>query len=170
MYADPPMPSSFVRASPLQALKLAAVTGALAFAFASFIGMLPGQELAGLLYLAFFPFVLAVVVGVEALLAGYRLVRTDDPAARLTARQTYTAIRAVELAVTVVAPGVFYSLVVRIGGDVAGPGAIGLLFVGIALGLPAYGAVVLRTLVEYYYHRQRTSSSKTAENGGTIVE
>lgn len=64
------MPSSFDRDKPLQALKLTAVIGALAFAFASFFGILPGQELNGLLYLAFFPIILAVVVGAKALLAG----------------------------------------------------------------------------------------------------
>ena len=164
------MPSSFFQAKPLQALKFTVVTGALAFAFASFIGIIPGQGLNGLLYLAFFPIILAVVVGAEALLAGYRLARTDDAAARLTARRGYTAIRAIELVVTVAAPGIFYILIVQIGGEVAGPGAIGLLFIGLALGLLAYGAVLLRTLVEDYYHRRRSSSSRTVEHGGNIAE
>jgi len=164
------MPSSFIRAKPLQALKLTAVIGSLALGLASFAGVLPGQNLTGLLSLAFFPMILAVVVSAEALLAGYRLVRADDPAARLTAQRGYTAIRVIELVVTVAAPGIFYALIVRIGGEVPGPGAIGLLFIGIGLGLLAYGAVLLRTLVEYYYHRQRTSVSRTDERGGDLAE
>jgi len=104
--ATDPMPSSFIRAKPLQALKLTAVIGSLALGVASFAGVLPGQNLTGLLSLAFFPMILAVVVSAEALLAGYRLVRADDPAARLTAQRGYTAIRVIELVVTVAAaPG-----------------------------------------------------------------
>ena len=164
------MPSSFIRAKPLQALKLTAVIGSLVFGVASFAGVLPGQDITSLLPLAFFPMILAVVVGAEALLAGYRLVRADDPAARLTARRGYTAIRVIELVVTIAAPGIFYVLIVRIGGEVPGPGAIGLLFIGIGLGLLAYGAVLLRTLVEYYYHRQRASVSRTDERGGNVAK
>ncbi|GAB7009055.1 hypothetical protein [Halorubrum trueperi] len=164
------MPSSFIHDKPLQVLKLTAVMGGLAFAFASFIGVLPGQELYSLLYLAFSPMILAVVVGAEALLAGYKLTRADDPTARLTGRRRYTAIRAIEVVVTVVAPGIFYVLIVQIGGEAAGPGAIGLLFIGIALGLLAYGAVVLRTLVEYYYYHKGSSSLRTGERGGNVTE
>lgn len=164
------MPSSFVRDKPLQVLKLTAVIGVLLFAFSGFVGFLPGQGLSGLLFLAFFPVILAVVVGAEGLLAGYRLVQADDSAARLTARRGYTAIRATELVVTVAAPGIFYVLIVQLGSETAGPGAIGLLFIGIALGMLAYGAVLLRTLVEYYSHRKRSALLKTDECSGTNSE
>jgi len=164
------MPSSFVRARPLQALKLTAVIAVLVFACAGIVGVLPGQELNGLLYLAFFPTILAIVVGAEALLAGYRLARAADPVARLTVRRGYTAVRAIELVMTVAAPGIFYALIVQIGSEVPGPGAIGLLFVGIALGLLAYGAVVLRTLVEYYDHRRRSAVSGAGERGGNDAD
>lgn len=164
------MPSPFIQAKSLQALKLAAVIGLLAFACVGFVGVLPGQELTGLLVLAFFPLMLAVVVTAEALLAGFRLVQAADPVARLTARRGYTAIRAIELVVTVVAPGIFYVLIVQKGGEVAGPGAIGLLFIGIALGLLAYGSVVLRTFTEYYYHRKRPPLSRTEKRGGNVAE
>ncbi|WP_281195787.1 hypothetical protein [Halorubrum sp. F4] len=164
------MPSPFIRAKPLQALKLTAVIGSLALGVASFSGVLPGRNLTGLLSLAFFPMILAIVVSVEALFAGYRLVRADDPVARLTAQRGYTAIRVIELVVTVAAPGTFYALIVRIGGEVPGPGAIGLLFIGIGLGLLAYSAVLLRTLVEYYYHRQRASVPETDERSRNMAE
>lgn len=164
------MPSPFIRARPLQALKLAAVIGTLVFGVAGFAGVLPGQNLTSLLVLAFFPMILAIVVGAEALMAGYKLAGADDPAARLAARRGYTVIRVIEVVVTIAAPGVFYVLIGQIGGEVSGPGAIGLLFIGITLGLLAYGAVLLRTLVEYYYHHQRYSSSRTADRGGNVVE
>lgn len=152
------MPSTFIRAKPLQAFKLTAVIATLGFAFAGFVGLLGGRGLDALLYLAFFPMILAVVVVGETLLAGYRLARTDNLAVQLTTRRWYTVVRLLEVVITVGAPGIFYILIVEIGGEVAGPGAIGLLFIGIALGLLAYGAVVLRTLVEYYsYRRSRTS-------------
>jgi len=102
--------------------------------------------------------------------AGYRLARVDDPAARLTARRRYTAVCMVEVIVTVAAPGIFYIRIVQIGGEVPGPGAIGLLFIEIALGQLAYGAVFLRTVVEYYYHRRRSSSSNPGEHGRNVVE
>lgn len=164
------MPSSFIRAKPLQALKLTAVLAVLAFACVGVVGMLPGQELTGLLVLAFFPLVIGVVVIVEALLAGYRLVRAGDPGARLTARRGYTAIRVLELVVTVLAPVIFYVLIVQMGSEVSGPGAIGLLFIGIGLGMVAYGSVVLRTLAEYLYYRRRSPMASTETGGREVVD
>lgn len=152
------MSSTFIRDHPLQALKLGAVLGILAFALAGVVGLLPGGGFDGLLYLAFVPMGLSLVVAGETLLAGYRLARTDNPAARFTARRRYTTIRVLEVIVTIGAPAAFYTLIVQIGGEVAGPGAIGLLFIGIALGLLAFAAVLLRTLAEYYYHRHDHSS------------
>jgi len=164
------MPSSFIRDKPLQALKLTVVIGALVFGLSSYAGILPGDGLNGLLYFAFFPVILAVVVASEALRTGYRLVRTDDPAARLTARPVYTVIRAIELIVAVVAPTIFYILIVQLGSEVAGPGAIGLLFIGAALGLLVYGSLLLRAVTEYYYHRKRSSLSKTDAHGEHVTE
>lgn len=148
------MSPSFVRSNPLQALKLGAVLGVLGFGVAGVAGLLPGRGLGSLLVLAFFPMGLAVLVAAEALHAGYRLARLDERGDRLRERPWYTAVRAIEVVVTILAPAAFYVLIVQIGGEVAGPGAIGLLFVGIALGLVAFGGVLLRTLVEYYYHRR----------------
>lgn len=71
---------------------------------------------------------------------------------------------------TVVAPGIFYVLIVRKGGSVSGPGAIGLLLVGIVLGLLAYGSVLLRTFAEYYYHRRRTPVSRADDRDGDVAE
>lgn len=164
------MPSMFIREKPLQALKLGAALCVLAFGIAGFAGPLGGRGLDSLLYLAFFPMVLALVIAGEAFLAGYRLARSDDHMARAKARPWYTTVRVIEVVVTVGAPGLFYILIVEIGGDVAGPGAIGLLFIGIALGLLAFVAVILRTLMEYYYHRRRSQSQNTVEHGGNITK
>ncbi|MFC6873490.1 hypothetical protein [Halobellus marinus] len=164
------MPSSFIRGKPLQALKLTVVIGALVFGLSSYAGVLPGGGLNGLLYFAFFPVILAVVVVSEALYTGYRLIRTDDPVARLTARRAYTVIRAIELIVAVVAPTIFYVLIVQLGSEVAGPGAIGLLFIGVGLGLIVYGSLLLRTVTEYYYYRKRSSLSRTDEHGKHATE
>lgn len=164
------VPSVFIRRQPLQALKLTIAIGVLAFGVTSLIGVLPGQGLNGLLYVAFVPIVLAVIVGSEALLAGYRLTQAEDPAKRLRTRRGYTVIRAIELVMTVGAPGIFYGLVLRIGSEVPGPGAIGLLFIGAGLGVVAYASVILRTLTEYYYLRKRTASSRTDEPGRDVAE
>lgn len=164
------MTRPFVRAKPLQALKLGATVGLVGFAVAGFAGLLPGQELTGLLLLAFLPVLLALVIAGEALVTLTRLLRADDPIARLTARPAYTAVRAIELGVAVVAPVTFYVLVVEIGGELAGPGAVGLLFVGIAAGLLALAAVLLRTLFEYYRHRRRRSSTDPVPTGNDVAE
>lgn len=152
------MALQFARAKPLQALKLGAVIVLTVFGTAGSIGLLPRRGLDALLLLAFVPMLLAAVVAGEALLAAYRLARADEPAGRLTARPTYTAVRTIEVVLTVGAPGTFYLLIVEVGDEVAGPGAIGLLFIGVTLGLLALGAVLLRTLVEYVYYRRNRAS------------
>lgn len=164
------MPSTFLYEKPLQAIKLTAVIGALAFGLASLIGLFPGQVLNGLLYLAFFPMILGVIVGAEALSTGYLLAVADDPAKRATTRRWYTAVRAIELVGAVGAPTTFYVLIVQIGGEVPGPGAIGLLFIGTGLALVAYASVLLRTVTEYYYLRKRSSPSHADERSGNVAE
>ncbi|SFC62448.1 hypothetical protein SAMN05444422_11268 [Halobiforma haloterrestris] len=153
------MVQPFVHAKPLQALKLGAILGVLGFGIAGVAGLFPDGGLDSLLIIAFFPMILALVVGTETLLAGYRLARADDSRGRLRSRPFYTAIRVLEVVATIGAPGTFYVLIVEVGSEVAGPGAIGLLLYGVGFGLLAFGAVVLRTLVEYYDHRQNRSTS-----------
>lgn len=157
------MSRTFIAAKPLQALKLGAVLGSIAFTIGGVSGVLPGRELDALLFVAFSPVILAAVVVGEAFVAGFRLARDADPIARLTARPEYTVVRALEVVVAVVAPATFFVAIVQIGGEVAGPGAIGLLLYGIALGVFAFGAVLVRTLVEYYEHRSDRSSSRPTE-------
>ena len=149
----------FIHAKPLQALKLGAVLGIFGFAIAGGAGLLPDRGLNSLLILAFFPMVLALVVGAEALFAGFRLARANDPESRLRSHPFYTAIRVFEVVATIGAPGIFYVLIVEVGSEVAGPGAIGLLFYGVGLGLLAFVAVILRTVLEYYDYRRNRSMS-----------
>ncbi|WP_135305510.1 hypothetical protein [Haloarcula amylovorans] len=163
------MSQSFIHAKPLQALKLGAVLGILGFGIAGVVGLLPDGGLNSLLLVAFFPMVLALVIGAETLFAGYRLLRADDPRSRLRNQPFYTAIRAFEVVATIGAPGTFYVLIVEVGSEVAGPGAIGVLFYGVGLGLLAFGAVVLRTAVEYYDHRQNRSTSGHVRGGNDIT-
>ena len=149
----------FIHAKPLQALKLGAVLGILGLGIVGVAGLLPDRGLNSLLILAFFPMVLALVVGAEALLAGFRLARADDPESRLRSRPSYTAIRVCEVVATIGAPAIFYVLIVEVGSEVTGPGAIGLLLYGVGLGLLAFGAVILRTVLEYYDYRRNRSIS-----------
>lgn len=52
--------------------------------------------------------VLALVIAREALLAGYRLVRSDDHMARVKDGPWYTAVRVIEVVVTVGAPDILH--------------------------------------------------------------
>ncbi|MHB9287372.1 hypothetical protein ACKVMT_10080 [Halobacteriales archaeon Cl-PHB] len=164
------MSQTFIHAKPLQALKLGTILGILGFGIVGVAGLLPNGGFDSLLILAFFPMVLALVVGSEALLAGYRLARADDPESRLRSRPLYTVIRVFEVVATIGAPGTFYVLIVQVGSEVAGPGAIGLLFYGVGLGLIAFGAVVLRTVAEYYDHRQNRFMSEHVRGGNDVSE
>lgn len=154
------MPLQFARSKPLQALKMGTVVLLLGLGLAGVAGLLD-RGLDALLLLAFIPMLLALVVAGEALLAATRLARADAPGDRLTGRPAYVAVRTIEVAVAVVAPATFYVLVVRVGDEVSGPGAIGLLLYGAALGAAALGAVLLRTVVEYVsYRRDRAAAPR----------
>ncbi|PSP95864.1 hypothetical protein BRC91_00790 [Halobacteriales archaeon QS_4_62_28] len=160
----------FIHAKPLQALKLGAVLGILGFGIVGVAGLFPDRGLNSLLILAFFPMILALVIGAEALLAGYRLARADDPESRLRSRPFYTAVRVFEVVATIGAPGIFYVLVVEVGSEAAGPGAIGLLLYGVGLGLLAFFAVMLRTVLEYYDYRRNPSISGHVRGGNEVSE
>lgn len=163
------MPRKFARTKPLQAIKLGAVVVLLGLGVAGVVGLVD-RGLDALLLLAFVPMLLALVVAGEALLAAVRVARAADPGARFADSPVYTAVRVVEVVVAVVAPATFYVLVVTMGSEVAGPGAIGLLLYGVALGSAALGAVLLRTLVEYYVHRRDRSSATRVDRRRETAE
>ncbi|MFA9515824.1 hypothetical protein ACERIT_01155 [Halopenitus sp. H-Gu1] len=150
------MPRQFLATKPLQACKLAVVIGTLVFAGLGFFRIVPDQQLRVLLLLAVLGPALTLVVLAETLFAGYRVVRADDsPADRLTAHPAYTAVRAGEVIITLLAAGAFVVIIGTLPDEpLPGPGAIGLLFMGVVLGLVALGAILVRTLTEYYLHRR----------------
>jgi hypothetical protein len=155
----------FLAAKPLQACKLVAVVCILAVATLGFFRILPGQQLRVLLLVAFLGPVLALVVLAEALVAGYRTLRSEDdesPTDRLAARPAYTAVRAVEVVVPLLAGGAFAVLIATLPDEpMSGPGAIGLLFVGVGLGLLALVSILVRTLAEYVLHRRNLPRRRT---------
>lgn len=164
------MPSTFFHEKPLQALKLTAAISALAFGVTAIIGIFPGRVLNPLLYVAFSPVILAVIVGAEGLLTGYRVAAATHPRWQHRPTRGYTAIRIIELILTVGTPAIFYVLIVQIGDKVPGPGAIGLLFIGTGLALLAHASVVLRTLTEYYYFRKGSNSARIDEGREKVAE
>ncbi|MFC6615293.1 hypothetical protein ACFQAS_10075 [Halopenitus salinus] len=154
----------FLAAKPLQACKLVAVVCILAIATLGFFRILPGQQLRVLLLVAFLGPVLALVVLAEALVAGYRTLRSEDdsPTDRLAARPAYTVVRAVEVVVPLLAGGAFAVLIATLSDEpMSGPGAIGLLFVGVGLGLLALVSILVRTLAEYVLHRRNLPRQRT---------
>lgn len=142
------MSRTFLATRPLQAGKLAVVVGTLPFGLLGFFRLVPGQQLVGLL--------LALVVTGETLVAGYRAAPADEsPTDRLTARPAYTVVRAVEAGVALLAAGGVVATVVTVPDEpVAGPGAIGLLFVVATLGLFILAATLVRVAAEYHYYRR----------------
>lgn len=153
------MSRSFIHAKPLQALKLGAVLAIFWIGLLGIAGLIPGLGLDTVLILAFVPLGFGPVVGAEALYAVYRIAR-DDRGKRIRRRPLYTAIRALELGATIGAPVTFYVLIGAVGNGVATPGTgLALLLFGVGLGLLAFGAVFLRTVAEYYYHRKHRAMS-----------
>lgn len=146
----------FLAAKPLQAGKLAAIVGVLAFGLLGFFRIIPGEQLSAMLAAPFVSLCLALVVVAETLVAGYRAVRADDsPTTRLRARPGYAVVRAVEAPVAILATaGVVGTIMAVPDGPMAGPGAIGLLFIVVGFGLLILGASLVRTLAEYYYYRR----------------
>lgn len=147
------MSRQFARAKPLQAGKLATITAVLLFAAGATFGLIP-RGLDALLFTTVFSLGLTLVIVAETLRAGFRALRTDEPLGRRFAdRPVYTAVRAGEAVIAILASSAFV-VSFSVFTPVAGPGAIGLLFVGVALGLLILGASLVRTLTEYYYHRR----------------
>jgi len=145
----------FVRTRPLQAGKLAAIVVALPIGGAVFFGLVGYPGVLGLFLVPLLGIGLTLVVAVEALVTGYRAVRAGRPASGwLGDRPVYTVVRAGE-AVAAVAwvAGLLYVLSTIPDGPMSGPGAIGLWMIVVGLALVVVVGSLVRTLVEYYYHR-----------------
>jgi hypothetical protein len=149
------MSPSFHRSEPVQAAKLASIVVTLVLATAGFVGLLPGQSVGSLFLVPLLALVLVAVVTAETLLWSYRALRSDDtPSDRLRNRPAYALVRAGEAGVAALAAGSFVFVLWSLpDGPMAGPGAIGLLFVVVGLGLLVVAGCLVRTLTEYYYVR-----------------
>lgn len=153
----------FLAEKPLQAVKFLVVVGVLAVGLIGVFGLVPGRGLEALLLAPFASFALAVVVVGETLVAAYRVARADDsPTVRLAARPGYTVVRAVEAVAAVLVVGGIVGAFAALPDDpMPGPGAIGLLFAFVALGLLVLVASLVRTTVEYVYYRRETGGEPT---------
>ncbi len=153
------MSPSFHRSEPLQAAKLVGTVVTLVLVTARFVGLLPGQSVGSLFLVPLFALALVFVVASETLLAGYRALRSDGTLSdRLRNRPVYALVRAGEAGFAVLAAGAFVIIVWSLpDGPMAGPGAIGLLFVMVGLGLLVVVGSLVRTLTEYYYARTATA-------------
>lgn len=153
----------FLAEKPLQAIKFLLVALVLAVGLVGVFGLVPGRGLDALLLVPFASFALAVVVLGETLVAAYRVARGDDPpTARLAARPAYTAVRAVEaVAAVLVVGGIVGAFAVLPDEPPPGPGAVGLLFAFVALGLLVLVASLVRTAAEYVYYRRGSGGDPT---------
>ena len=150
------MALQFVTARPLQAGKLAATVVTILFGVAGISGILPNQGLTSLFLVVLLSIGLAIVVTGETLLVGYRVIATGRSLTdQFDEGELYPITRAIEVASGIVWAGGFVYLVSIIPeGPMAGPGAIGLLFMMAGISLVILGGSLLRTLSEYYYYRR----------------
>lgn len=162
------MARSFVATKPLQAAKLGAVLLTIVFAIGGFFRLfspVPSPfvdwQLTALLLVPFLSLLLVLVVTLETVVAGYRIVRADDRwIARLTARPTYTIVRGVEATIALLGTVAMYSALTTLAdGPIPAPAGVGLALIFFALGLLVLVASLARTLVEYYYHRRRSAAA-----------
>jgi hypothetical protein len=152
------MPRQFLAEKPLQASKFCFVVAVLAVGLVGVSGVVPGRGLDTLLLVPVASFALALVVAGETLVAAYRVARADDPpTAQLAARPGYTVVRAFEaVAAALVVGGIAGTLATLPDEPIPGPGAIGLLFAFVALGLLVLVASLVRTTTEYVYYRRES--------------
>jgi hypothetical protein len=153
------MDRPFRREHPLQAAKLTAVVVTLGYAVGVYLGVVPSESITTVLVVPLLGLGLALAVVAESLLAGFRTIRDETTVGdRLSARPWYTAVRTVEVLSVVLAVAFFGTLIVWIpSGPMAGPGAIGVFFVVLGLGLLVVVGTLCRTLAEYYRHRRAST-------------
>ncbi|MFC7018243.1 hypothetical protein ACFQHP_00815 [Halomicroarcula sp. GCM10025743] len=153
------MARPFRRERPLQTAKLAGVVVTLGYAVGVYLGIVSSGSITSLIVVPLLGLGLVLAVVAESLLAGHRLVRDETTVGdRLSARPLYTAVRAVEALSVVLAVAFFGALVVWIpSGPMAGPGAIGVFFVVLGLGLLVVVGTLCRTLAEYYFYRRAST-------------
>ena len=146
----------FARAQPLQAIKLAAILIVLPVAAAGIYGIIPSGGLSSLFLVVVLGLFLGILSIAEAFFVGVRVLdSTASIRDRIGSEPTYVALRTAEVASVIIPAGGFVYLLRRIPeGPMAGPGAIGLLFVLTGLSLLPIAGGLIRTIAEVYYFQQ----------------
>lgn len=154
------MSRQFIRAKPLQACKLIGIVATLIFSVGVFSELISDPDVITLFLIPLLGLGLAIAIDAETLIVGYRSLRSGGPQKDLLAdRPVYNIVRAVEVFLTILAVGIFMFIIAALpDGPMAGPGAIGLWFIMVGLGLLILGGSLVRTLTEYYYHRHRDTA------------
>ena len=101
-------------------------------------------------------FVLGLIVIGETLIIAVRAIESGESIAnQIESQPIYVVIRTVEVASVILPAGGFVYLISTISeGPMAGPGAIGLLFIITGLGTMPMAGSLIRALSEVYYFRQ----------------
>ncbi|QLG29810.1 hypothetical protein HUG10_19550 (plasmid) [Halorarum halophilum] len=152
------MSRQFIRAKPLQACKLIGIVATFVFSAGVFSELISDPDVITLLLIPILALGLAIAIAAETLIVGYRSLRSGGLQKDLLAnRPVYSIVRAVEVFLVILSVGIFIFIITTLpDGPMAGPGAIGLWFIMVGLGLLILGGSLVRTLTEYYYHRQST--------------
>lgn len=146
----------FVRTKPLQALKLVAIVTTSVFAAAGVAGYVPSRGFIGLFLIVALALGLALVIVLETIRSSYlALVSSESLSELMLGRPLYSAARVIELLSAVFSIGGIWILIASIpDGPMAGPGAIGLLFLLTRRSLVVLGGSFVRTLVEIHEYRR----------------
>lgn len=146
----------FTRSEPLQAFKLAAILIVLFVATAGIFGYIPSLGLKSLFLIVVLGLLLGLVVIGETLIIAVGAIGSRESIRdQIESRPTYIVIRTLEVACVILPAGGFVYLISTIPeGPMAGPGAIGLLFIITGLGTMPMAGSLIRVLSEVYYFRQ----------------
>lgn len=150
----------FARSQPLQTIKLAAILIALPVAAADIYGIIPWGGVSSLFLVVVLGFLVGLLIIAETLVVGVRVLKSTAPIRdRIDAKPAYVALRTLEVASVIIPAGGFVSLISRIPeGPMAGPGAIGLLFILTGLSLLPIAGSLIRTIFELYYFQQHNGA------------
>ena len=150
----------FARSQPLQASKLAAMLIVSPIAAAGVYGIMPSGGLSSLFLVVVLGFLVSLLIIAETLVVGVQVLESSVSIRdRIDAEPVYVALRTLEVATVIIPAGGFVYLISRIPeGPMAGPGAIGLLFILTGLSLVPIAGSLIRTMAEVYYFRQTTET------------
>jgi ABC-type polysaccharide/polyol phosphate export permease len=154
------MSLQFIRDKPVQACKLITIILTGLFVTGGVFGLIPNQGLNSLFSVVYVSIGLVLVITAETLLSGFRSVGTDSSLAdQFNNRPTYIVVRVIEILGAILSVGgLIFVIAMLPEGPMAGPGAIGLLFIVAGLGALLLAGSLIRTVTEFYYYRRTTTS------------